>query len=74
MGGKRSMTVYNTDIARGEANKIIGETGNWEDEFLDYYSQEDRRKLVRRINEQIDYHEKGNSIDAEVCNKDGGGG
>lgn len=70
MGGERSMTVYNTDSAHSEVNKIVSETGHWEDEFLDYYSQGDRKKLANKIKGEISWHKKGHEVDLSVCNKE----
>ncbi|KLL05084.1 MAG: hypothetical protein MRERV_5c006 [Mycoplasmataceae bacterium RV_VA103A] len=72
MGGLMARTVYNTENARKEANNIIAESGFWEDKFLEFYSREDRKKLFSRIIEKINYHDRGNSVDAAVCNKDRG--
>ena len=71
MGSEKSMTVYNTDCARSEANKIVSETGHWEDEFLNYFSQEDRRKLANKIKKEIGWHKEGHEVDDTfVCNKE----
>jgi len=71
LGSIKSMTVYNVDDAREEARKILQESGHWGENAINWFSSEDRQKLVDRINSAIYRHVNCNEdVNKVVCNKD----